>query len=50
MYERGDPVYVKVDTDGGELFKWIPKHKESFQHSKKILWLIHAVLVFFEPT
>ncbi|OEU09246.1 hypothetical protein FRACYDRAFT_248581 [Fragilariopsis cylindrus CCMP1102] len=37
-YERGEPYYVEIDAEGGELHKWIPKHKESFQ-------LLHHVAV-----
>ena len=37
-YERGEPYYVEIDAEGGDLHKWIPKHKESFQ-------LLHHVAV-----
>ncbi|OEU17716.1 hypothetical protein FRACYDRAFT_238144 [Fragilariopsis cylindrus CCMP1102] len=37
-YESGKPYYVEIDAEGGELHKWIPKHKESFQ-------LLHHVAV-----
>jgi hypothetical protein len=37
-FEHGDPVYFEIDAEGGELHKWIPKHKESFQ-------LLHHVAV-----
>ncbi|OEU14444.1 hypothetical protein FRACYDRAFT_240987 [Fragilariopsis cylindrus CCMP1102] len=37
-YENGEPYYVEIDAEGGELHKWIPKHKESFQ-------LLHHVAV-----
>jgi hypothetical protein len=37
-FENGEPVYVEIDAEGGDLHKWIPKHKESFQ-------LLHHVAV-----
>ena len=37
-YENGEPVYHKINAEGGGLHKWIPKHKESFQ-------LLHHVAV-----
>jgi hypothetical protein len=37
-FEDGEPVYVEIDAEGGQLHKWIPKHKESFQ-------LLHHVAV-----
>ena len=37
-YENGEPVYQEIDAEGGQLHKWIPKHKESFQ-------LLHHVAV-----
>jgi hypothetical protein len=37
-FEDGEPVYVEIDAEGGELHKWIPKHKESFQ-------LLHHVAI-----
>ncbi|OEU22028.1 hypothetical protein FRACYDRAFT_232182 [Fragilariopsis cylindrus CCMP1102] len=37
-FESGEPWYVEIDAEGGELHKWIPKHKESFQ-------LLHHVAV-----
>jgi hypothetical protein len=37
-YENGEPVYAEIDAEGGDLHKWIPKHKESFQ-------LLHHVAV-----
>ena len=30
-YENGEPVYHRIDAEGGELHKQIPKHKEIFQ-------------------
>jgi hypothetical protein len=30
-FENGDPIYVEIDAEGGDLYKWIPKHKEIFQ-------------------
>ena len=37
-YENGEPVYHEIDAEEGDLHKWIPKHKESFQ-------LLHHVAV-----
>ena len=37
-FENGEPVYHSINAEGGELQKWIPKHKESFQ-------LLHHVAV-----
>jgi hypothetical protein len=37
-FENGEPVYAEIDAEGGDLHKWIPKHKESFQ-------LLHHVAV-----
>jgi hypothetical protein len=37
-FENGEPVYVEIDAEGGDLHKWIPKHKESLQ-------LLHHVAV-----
>ena len=37
-FENGEPVYVEIDAESGQLHKWIPKHKESFQ-------LLHHVAV-----
>jgi hypothetical protein len=37
-FENGEPVYVEIDAESGDLHKWIPKHKESFQ-------LLHHVAV-----
>jgi hypothetical protein len=37
-FEEGEPVYTEIDAEGGNLHKWIPKHKESFQ-------LLHHVAV-----
>jgi hypothetical protein len=38
VFENGEPVYDKIDAEGRDLYKWIPKHKESFQ-------LLHHVAV-----
>ena len=37
-FENGEPVYHSINAEGGELQKWIPKRKESFQ-------LLHHVAV-----
>ena len=37
-FENGEPVYHEINAEGGELHKWIPKHKESFQ-------LLHNVAI-----
>ena len=37
-FENGEPVYHSINAEGGELQKWIPKHKESFQ-------LLHHIAV-----
>jgi len=37
-YENGKPIYIEINAEGGELHKWISKHKESFQ-------LLHHVAV-----
>lgn len=37
-YKNGEPIHAEITAEGGELHKWIPKRKESFQ-------LIHYVAV-----
>ena len=37
-WENGEPIYVELDAESEAFYKWLPKHKESFQ-------LLHHVAV-----
>ena len=39
-FENGEPVYHEINTEGGELQKWIPTQKESFQLLDMLLFVI----------
>ena len=45
-FENGDPVYCEIEAEGGELHKWIPKHKGGLNCFIMLLFVMQEKVFF----
>ena len=45
-YERGDPIYVEIDAESGDLYKWIAKKKKASNFYTMLLFEIREKVYF----